>query len=106
MLEQHRDQCIVLFKHQSAETTPYNVLEEAIVTHATDETAERYRDVLTSKQVNHDYPFINAATLRYLRHKGEGPASFVINGKVLYRRSEIERWLAEQEAATTRGGAA
>ena len=51
-------------------------------------------------------PFLNQNTLRYLRHKGEGPASFVINGRVLYRKSEIERWLAEQEQATTRGGAA
>ncbi|MFT8180071.1 helix-turn-helix transcriptional regulator [Mycobacteroides chelonae] len=44
------------------------------------------------------------ATLRYYRHMGRGPASFKIGRRVVYRRSELERWLAEQEAATTRGG--
>ncbi|ALG85832.1 helix-turn-helix transcriptional regulator [Gordonia phthalatica] len=67
---------------------------------------QAYLDVLTTKQVCQDYPFLNQNTMRYMRHNGTGPASFVISGKVLYRRSEIERWLAEQEAATTRGGAA
>ncbi|MDO3315704.1 Helix-turn-helix domain [Mycobacteroides abscessus subsp. abscessus] len=44
------------------------------------------------------------ATLRYYRHMGRGPASFKLGRRVVYRRSELERWLAEQEAATTRGG--
>ena len=64
-------------------------------------------EYLTTKQVVSDYPFFNEGTLRYWRHVGTGPASFTVGGKkVLYRRSEIERWLAEQEQATTRGGAA
>lgn len=67
---------------------------------------QRFEDVMTTKQVCTWLPFLNQNTLRYLRHKGEGPASFVINGRVLYRKSEIERWLVEQEQATTRGGAA
>ncbi|UZF54502.1 helix-turn-helix domain-containing protein [Gordonia polyisoprenivorans] len=67
---------------------------------------QRFEDVMTTKQVCTWLPFLNPNTLRYLRHKGEGPASFVVNGRVLYRKSEIERWLAEQEQATTRGGAA
>ncbi|AUH69785.1 MULTISPECIES: helix-turn-helix transcriptional regulator [Gordonia] len=62
--------------------------------------------ILTTKQVSEQYPFLPAATLRYWRHANRGPASFVLGTKVLYRKSEIERWIAEQEAATTRGGAA
>lgn len=62
--------------------------------------------ILTTKQVSEQFPFLPEATLRYWRHNSQGPASFTIGKKVLYRRSEIERWLAEQEAATTRGGAA
>ncbi len=46
-------------------------------------------------------------TLRYWRHVDQGPASFTLGRrKVVYRRSECERWLAEQEAATRRGGGA
>lgn len=64
-------------------------------------------EYLTTKQVVEVYPFFNQGTLRYWRHTGTGPASFTVGGKkVVYRRSEIERWLAEQERATTRGGAA
>lgn len=62
---------------------------------------------MTTKQVSEEFPFLPENTLRYWRHAGRGPASFSLGGKkILYRRSEIERWLAEQEAATTRGGAA
>ncbi|GAA4746594.1 helix-turn-helix domain-containing protein [Gordonia alkaliphila] len=63
-------------------------------------------EFLTTKQVSETYPFLPAATLRYWRHANQGPASFMLGKKVLYRRSEIERWIAEQEAATTRGGVA
>jgi predicted DNA-binding transcriptional regulator AlpA len=46
-----------------------------------------------------------AATLRYFRHANTGPASFKLGRRTVYRRSEVERWIAEQEAATRRGGA-
>ncbi|MBI5738925.1 helix-turn-helix transcriptional regulator [Mycobacterium adipatum] len=49
---------------------------------------------------------IPAATLRYWRHTDSGPASFTLGKRVVYRRSEVERWIAEQEKATRRGGAA
>ena len=46
------------------------------------------------------------ATLRYWRHADQGPASFTLGpgGRVRYRRNEVERWLAEQERTTRRGG--
>lgn len=47
---------------------------------------------------------IPAATLRYWRHADTGPASFTLGRRVVYRRSEVERWIAEQEQATRRGG--
>ncbi|WOC12569.1 helix-turn-helix transcriptional regulator [Gordonia sp. MP11Mi] len=72
----------------------------------TEQQKQAYQDVLTTKQVCASWPFLNENTMRYLRHAGTGPASFVVNKRVLYRRSEVERWLSEQEAATTRGGAA
>jgi predicted DNA-binding transcriptional regulator AlpA len=49
---------------------------------------------------------VDAATLRYWRHADTGPASFKLGRRVVYRRSEVERWIAEQEGATRRGGAA
>ncbi|WP_367582136.1 helix-turn-helix transcriptional regulator [Tsukamurella tyrosinosolvens] len=65
-----------------------------------------FSDLLTTAQVCELYPFLSPATMRVRRHRGEEPASFVVNGRVLYRRAEIDRWLAKQEAATTRGGTA
>ncbi|WP_435594882.1 helix-turn-helix transcriptional regulator [Tsukamurella tyrosinosolvens] len=65
-----------------------------------------FNDILTTKQVTDAYPFLNENTLRYLRHAHKGPASFTLGARVLYRRSEVERWLSEQEMATTRGGTA
>jgi excisionase family DNA binding protein len=47
---------------------------------------------------------VPVTTLRYWRHAGSGPASFTLGRRVVYRRSEIERWIAEQEKTTRRGG--
>jgi hypothetical protein len=44
-------------------------------------------------------------TLRYWRHAGQGPASFCLGRRVVYRKGEVERWITEQEATTRRGGA-
>jgi hypothetical protein len=62
-------------------------------------------ELLTNKQVCAEYPF-NPGTLRFWRSTNQGPASFTVGprGRVVYRRSEIERWLGEQETATRRGG--
>ncbi|WP_373138297.1 helix-turn-helix transcriptional regulator [Mycobacterium marinum] len=63
-------------------------------------------ELLTTKQVCQQYPVFVPGTLRFWRSTDQGPASFTLgtNGRVVYRRSEVERWLAEQEVATRRGG--
>jgi len=64
-------------------------------------------ELLNTKQVEKEYG-INAGTLRFWRSTNQGPTSFTLGprGRVVYRRSEVERWLAEQEQATKRGGGA
>jgi DNA-binding transcriptional MerR regulator len=47
---------------------------------------------------------VPATTLRYWRHTDQGPASFALGKRVVYRREEVERWIAEQERLTRRGG--
>ncbi|OZE92770.1 hypothetical protein CH298_02775 [Rhodococcoides fascians] len=61
-----------------------------------------------TRQVHERWPFLAEGTLRFWRMQGgkQGPPSFMIGRKVLYRASEVEKWLAAQEAATVRGGAA
>lgn len=50
---------------------------------------------------------ISENTLRQWRYRGiDGPRSFRAGGAVRYRREEVLRWLAEQEAAGTGGTAA
>ncbi|QIK82636.1 AlpA family transcriptional regulator [Sanguibacter sp. HDW7] len=44
---------------------------------------------------------ISKATLRTWRTHGRGPVGFKVGGRrVMYRRTAVEAWLAEQEAAT------
>ncbi len=45
----------------------------------------------------------NPATLRYWRHTGEGPISFKVGRRVLYRKTDVDAWLDAQYAATARG---
>lgn len=42
-------------------------------------------------------------TLRYWRSASTGPLSFKLGARVVYRRDELTRWIAAQEAATVRG---
>jgi len=53
-----------------------------------------------------DMTGVPVGTLRYWRSTNQGPASFTLGRRVVYRRSEVERWLAERERATKRGGLA
>jgi DNA-binding transcriptional MerR regulator len=57
-----------------------------------DEVAERYR--------------VPVATLRFWRHRGEGPTSFRLGRRVVYRLADCEAWLQTQidaDAARRRG---
>jgi predicted DNA-binding transcriptional regulator AlpA len=41
-------------------------------------------------------------TLSYFRSAGGGPAYFKLGRRVMYRRSAVESWVAEQEAKEQR----
>ena len=43
-----------------------------------------------------------AATLRYWRHVGTGPRSFKLGRRVVYKRCDIDAWIAERIALTSR----
>lgn len=49
------------------------------------------------------YTGVPESTLRYWRHTGEGPISFKLGRRVLYRKADVDAWLAVQYAATARG---
>jgi predicted DNA-binding transcriptional regulator AlpA len=50
---------------------------------------------------------VPTSTLRYWRHRGEGPMSFKLGPKrVAYDRADVEEWLAKQRALSIRGDAA
>lgn len=47
---------------------------------------------------------VPVATLRYWRQRGEGPPSFRLGKRVMYRRADVGAWVDEQAAAGRRGG--
>jgi predicted DNA-binding transcriptional regulator AlpA len=59
-------------------------------------------DILATKQVS-ALTGVSEPTLRYWRHLGIGPVSFKLGRRVVYRRGAVERWIEEQEKATSRG---
>jgi Helix-turn-helix domain len=50
------------------------------------------------------YVGLAESTLRYYRHAGIGPVSYRVVGNVFYDRADLDAWLAEQRAASVRGG--
>src|SRR3712207_4060435 len=44
------------------------------------------------------------ATLRYWRHLGEGPASFRLGRRVVYRREDVDRWIGERQRSDASSG--
>lgn len=60
-------------------------------------------NLLTIDEVS-DLIRVPVATLRYWRHGGEGPASFTVGRRVMYRREDVEAWLDDQYAASKTGG--
>jgi excisionase family DNA binding protein len=61
------------------------------------------KDILSTVEVS-DQTGVPIGTLRYWRHAGQGPASFTLGRRVVYRKAEVERWISAQEQATRRGG--
>jgi excisionase family DNA binding protein len=39
----------------------------------------------------------SVSTIRWLRHRGQGPAGFRLGRRVVFRRAEVERWIAQHE---------
>jgi DNA-binding transcriptional MerR regulator len=60
-------------------------------------------DFMSTSDVAHETG-IAVGTLRYWRHINAGPPSFVLGKRIVYRRGEVFQWIADQEAATRRGG--
>jgi len=61
-------------------------------------------EFLTTKEVSAEYG-VPEGTLRYYRQIGTGPESFKLGRRrVVYRRSAVDRWVAAQEASSSRGG--
>jgi predicted DNA-binding transcriptional regulator AlpA len=38
----------------------------------------------------------SVSTLRYWRHRGEGPRSFLLGGRVAYKVDDVEIWIEQQ----------
>lgn len=55
-------------------------------------------DLLTVPEVA-DMARTSPSTVRYWRHQGLGPAGFRLGRKIVFRREDVERWLAERQAA-------
>lgn len=49
---------------------------------------------------------VKASTWRYWASIGAGPASFKMGRRRVWRKSAVLAWIAEQQAATSTGGAA
>lgn len=59
-------------------------------------------DLMTVRDVN-QHTGIPENTLRWFRHVGQGPKSFKVGRRIMYRREDVDAWLAESYRATVRG---
>ncbi len=55
-------------------------------------------DLITTSEAA-DLTRLAPGTLRYFRACNQGPASFKLGRRVMYRREVVLAWIAEQEAA-------
>jgi len=59
-------------------------------------------DLMRTEEVSQDYR-IPVPTLRYWAQRGEGPSSFKLGRRRMYRREDVEAWIeAARTAATAR----
>jgi predicted DNA-binding transcriptional regulator AlpA len=42
---------------------------------------------------------LSVSTLRWLRHRGEGPSGFKMGRRLMFRRTAVEAWISEHEQA-------
>ena len=42
---------------------------------------------------------LSQSTLRWLRHRGEGPSGFKMGRRLVFRRAAVEAWISEHEQA-------
>lgn len=42
---------------------------------------------------------LSTSTLRWLRHRNEGPPGFKMGRRVMFRRAAVEAWISERERA-------
>lgn len=52
-------------------------------------------DLLTTNEVAESLR-VSESTVRYWKHRGEGPRSMKVGRRVLYRREDVELWLASK----------
>lgn len=60
---------------------------------------------MTSKQTA-SYIGTSENTLRYWRACDEGPRSYSLGRRTFYDVEDVDDWIADQKAATSRGGVA
>lgn len=68
------------------------------------ETAGQVADPIWTTAATASYLRRPEGTLRQWRQRGFGPKGFRVGGLLMYRRSEVLRWLAEQELAESERG--
>lgn len=62
------------------------------------------QDLLNTAEVS-ELTGVPVATLRYWRHIGTGPKSFKMGPRrIVYKRADVDTWLAKQYATTAVGG--
>lgn len=61
-------------------------------------TAENDEDLLLLSEVS-EMTRLPEATIRWHRHQGTGPKGFVLGRRVVFRRGEVKRWIAQHEQA-------
>jgi excisionase family DNA binding protein len=63
-----------------------------------------WREYLTTQEVA-DRLRTSPETVRYWRHRGEGPPSWKCGRRVLYPRADLDVWIAAARSVTPSGAA-
>jgi excisionase family DNA binding protein len=46
-----------------------------------------------------EFTRLSTSTLRWLRHRGEGPTGFKLGRRLMFRRAEVQEWIRRHEQA-------